>query len=185
MQVDSSRLAESFWASLQWSGDCLIWVGATDRDGYGQLPTVIEGPFGRTRKAHRLAYALTHGALPTKGQACHTCDNPPCCRPEHLFDCTPADNMRDMHAKGRAVVIPGWPGESNPWAKFTAEQVHYIRERYAQGVADGVGRYAQRGSPNTITALAREFDVSPSTVARLVRRDTYSVHQTKDGVADC
>jgi len=31
----------------------------------------------------------------------HRCDNPPCCRPDHLFLGTPADNTADMIAKGR------------------------------------------------------------------------------------
>lgn len=34
----------------------------------------------------------------------HRCDNPPCCRPDHLFLGTDSDNMLDMSRKGRNIV---------------------------------------------------------------------------------
>lgn len=55
--------------------------------------------------AHRIAWALAHKRDPGKMLVCHTCDNPRCCNPAHLFLGTDADNMRDMHAKGRAVQV--------------------------------------------------------------------------------
>jgi hypothetical protein len=50
--------------------------------------------------SHRIAFLLTHGRLPHP-MGCHTCDNPPCCNPAHIFEGTPLDNMRDKVAKGR------------------------------------------------------------------------------------
>lgn len=37
--------------------------------------------------------------------ACHHCDTPPCINPDHLFEGTRADNVRDAQLKGRAG---GW-----------------------------------------------------------------------------
>jgi hypothetical protein len=34
-------------------------------------------------------------------QACHRCDNPPCCNPDHLFAGFARDNVGDMISKGR------------------------------------------------------------------------------------
>lgn len=48
---------------------------------------------------HRLAFYFEHGRWPDN--ALHKCDNPPCCRPDHLWDGTKAENNRDMVAKGR------------------------------------------------------------------------------------
>ncbi len=56
----------------------------------------------RSEYASRVVLEAKLGrALGAGIQACHTCDNPACVRPEHLFEGTQADNVRDMEAKGR------------------------------------------------------------------------------------
>lgn len=88
---------EHFWRGVRKSrGDkCWHWKRGTDSNGYGRI-----GWHGRVEGAHRVAYELTYGH-PGNLFVCHHCDNPICCRPEHLFLGTAADNMRDMVAKGR------------------------------------------------------------------------------------
>ena len=51
--------------------------------------------------AHRQAYTLTSGDIPSNMVVCHTCDNELCCNPHHLFVGTQQDNMLDMRRKGR------------------------------------------------------------------------------------
>ena len=72
--------------------DCWLWEGCIDRRGYGRI--------GRER-AHRRMWQSCHGPIPAGMFVCHTCDNPPCVRPDHLFLGTHTDNMRDMVSKGR------------------------------------------------------------------------------------
>ena len=87
-----------FWAKVD-KGDgagCWLWTGKTNRDGYGVLTRQRKGWF-----AHRYSWTLANGDIPDGMMACHTCDNPPCIRPDHLFLGTRADNLRDMRAKGR------------------------------------------------------------------------------------
>jgi HNH endonuclease len=53
------------------------------------------------RPVHRVVWIALHGD-PGKLKVLHTCDNPPCCNPRHLFLGTPKDNTDDMISKGRA-----------------------------------------------------------------------------------
>lgn len=77
------------------SGDCLLWTGATSRDGYGKAWYE-----GKGVRAHRLAYFAAHGEW-ASGLTLHTCDTPICCEPTHLYDGTAADNQRDRSERDR------------------------------------------------------------------------------------
>lgn len=107
--------------------------------------------------AHRKAWMLENGPIPDGMFVCHRCDNPPCCRPDHLFLGTPAENSADMTAKGRQARNRGTRA---PGAKATAEQVRELRRRYAAG---GVSTHQ----------LAREFGMSSMSVWRIVTRQSY------------
>lgn len=66
--------------------------------GYGLLTVHYE-----SKLAHRMAYELTYGPLGPDECALHKCDNRPCCRPDHLFKGSIAENNADKVAKGRLV----------------------------------------------------------------------------------
>lgn len=88
---------EHFWARVNRGDGCWLWTGAATEDGYGQV-----GLNGITRRCTRVAWWLTHGEWPDESlNVCHTCDNPQCVRPDHLFLGTDSDNMRDAIVKGR------------------------------------------------------------------------------------
>jgi len=64
----------------------------------------------------RIAWFLTYGEWP-KENACHRCDNPPCVRPDHIFDADHAANSADMVAKGRTKHGAAWYAAHNKQEK--------------------------------------------------------------------
>src|SRR5205085_1321443 len=71
-------------------------------------------------RTHRIAFALSSGYDPS-GLVCHTCDNPTCCNPYHLFEGSDTDNVWDKERKGRS---------NNPHQRLRKEQVIEIRKLY-------------------------------------------------------
>lgn len=89
---------------------CWIWIGATDSGGYGQIRVKKNGPLSLLRASH-LSLLLVGRDVPAGFFACHSCDNPRCVNPEHLFHGTQVDNMQDCKTKGRMSMPPVWKGE--------------------------------------------------------------------------
>jgi hypothetical protein len=79
---------------------CHPWTGARSKGGYGKFRR--DGQYWRVTRwimMRRLARSLG----PSES-VCHTCDNPPCCNPAHLYVGTQASNVDDMNARGRGVA---------------------------------------------------------------------------------
>lgn len=131
-------------------GQCWIWTGAPDKDGYGRMrrskTTIGRGAHIR---AHRVSWVIAHGRLPVL-QVLHRCDNPACVRPSHLFLGTAADNDADRDAKGRQAQ-----GESHGRAKVDWDAVCEIRRAYAAGEA-------------TQTELASKFGLNQPSISRII-----------------
>ena len=118
----ATTFAERFWSHVAQSETCWVWTLSCEKAGYGQFQRN-----GAVDKAHRIAYELTYGPIPNGMCVLHTCDNPPCCNPAHLFTGTHTDNMRDMIRKGRERHQPG---VAQSQAKLTDAKVVDIRARY-------------------------------------------------------
>lgn len=98
-------LASEFKKRVDRSGECWEWTGHRQTQGYGQVQVNA-----KLWTAHRLAWTLYNGPIPDGKLICHSCDNPGCVNPEHLFLGTHADNMEDMVAKNRSKG-PEWTEE--------------------------------------------------------------------------
>lgn len=81
--------------------DCWLFKGAKDQHGYGVLSWPTTGHRQVPRRAHRAMWELCNGIIPDGLMVCHSCDNPPCVNPRHLWLGTQGDNMSDMREKGR------------------------------------------------------------------------------------
>lgn len=145
-------------ADMSDPAECWLWCAARHR--HPRNDTETYGTFlvdGRSRLAHRVAMAIYKGFdLSDKRKVCHKCDTPNCVNPAHLFIGTQLDNVRDMHAKGRARKNP-LRGEAAPTAKLTADLVRDIRS-----------------STESNKAWARRLGVGHSVVSEARRRITWA-----------
>lgn len=87
---------------------CWEWTGYCSKFGHGQMSA-----WGRTEPAHRVAYRLFNGPIPTGLVVRHTCDNPPCTNPKHLILGTVKDNADDRETRGRGVNKKPRQGSEN------------------------------------------------------------------------
>lgn len=126
----------SFWSRVSIGDGCWEWAGGKRSFGYGSIKWQ-----GKFPGAHRVAWMLTNGDIPSGASVLHKCDNPPCVRPDHLFLGDHAENMKDMARKGRASK-EGFHGEEHPRAKLNWEKVKEIRS-YPAGTSKRAlaGRY--------------------------------------------
>lgn len=78
---------------------CWLWTASCFPNGYGQFR--VSG-WENGGYAHRAAFLLYVGSIPSGMLVLHTCDVRNCVNPSHLFLGTHADNAQDMSAKGRS-----------------------------------------------------------------------------------
>jgi integrase len=97
--------AERFWAKVTKGRGCWLWNASSDQDGYGVIWWC-----GRTQRAHRVAWELTHGdPAPPERRVVQSCANQGCVNPEHLVLTDPpkADNPLDRVGAIRARTVDG------------------------------------------------------------------------------
>lgn len=100
---------------------------------------------------------IAHKEVPDDMLVCHTCDNPRCVNPEHLFLGTHKDNAEDRRAKGRSRTTVG---KENGHAKLTEADVLEIRELHAHGMNQ--------------CDIGKKFGVTHSAIHLIVKRKNWT-----------
>lgn len=145
-------MPERFWLKIDKRGpdECWPWKAAVRRkdEGYGAFYFEL-----RQQPASRVAWILTNGEVSDDLEVCHTCDNPPCCNPGHLFLGTRKQNNDDKVAKKRHVF-----GSRVGTATLTEEQAQEIKYMKPAG---------RRAAPGYRSGIAKRFSVSCETVTEI------------------
>jgi hypothetical protein len=142
---------QRFLFNVEKTNGCWNWTASVDSDGYGRFSGTLRGQL--YKKAHRFSYAFYHGDIGDK-LVCHTCDNPRCVNPAHLFLGSNAENMADRFSKGR-FRIP--TGEHSHLAKISEEQAKAI-------LID----------PRPYAKIAQDYAIAASTVGSIKNRNSWT-----------
>lgn len=130
---------ERFLSYVLKTDSCWIWNGLRFPSQYGRFA----GEY-----AHRFAYKAFKGQIKEGLCVCHSCDNPSCVNPEHLWLGTMADNMKDRDLKGR-----GKP------KSLSERQIIEIKKMYKW-----------RSKNNNSNVLAGRYGVNANTILRVVKK---------------
>lgn len=149
----------ALWSKVAKSEEgCWLWTAALN--GKGKHAYGVFRHNKKKRYAHRTAWELTYGPIPAGIEVCHRCDNPTCCRPDHLFLAPHIVNMQDMGKKGRAAGFTRQVrGSEVGNSKLTEADVLEIRLRAAAGEGGG--------------NLARAFGISPGQASHIINRKSW------------
>lgn len=143
-------VADRFWEKVDKNGECWIWNGALNYQGYG---VIWIDQKKRSVTAHRVAWFLEHKEWPVQ-HVLHHCDTPRCVRYAHFFAGTNVENGNDRRLKGRACR-----GEKRPCAKLTSNAVGNIRREYKLGIrqVDLARKYAVSQSAISLALLHKSW----------------------------
>ena len=102
---------------------------------------------GKGNLMHRFFFEYYKGKIPAGKCVCHSCDNPGCLNPDHLFLGTNPENTADRHGKGRTAK-----GSQVGTSVLTAEEALAIRRSNESG-----------------PIMAKRYGISRSTVSAIRR----------------
>jgi hypothetical protein len=116
-----------FWSKVNKNNinGCWEWVGGFDQNGYGSFWIN-----GKHVGAHRISWSIENGEIKAGYHILHTCDNPRCVNPGHLYSGTHQENMKDRNNRNRQSFLKG---ELNGMAKLNKQKVTEIKELLLNG----------------------------------------------------
>lgn len=79
---------QRFMSKISIKGNCWVWTGSKDKDGYGQVSLN-----NKTHLAHRISYELFNDTIPNGLTIDHLCKNTSCVNPDHLEIVTIKENI--------------------------------------------------------------------------------------------
>lgn len=157
VQNDAFRFLSKITVS---KSGCWDWKGSKNKKGYGAFHVG-----GSVMLAHRVSYSLFNSNDPLELLTCHTCDNPGCVNPDHLFLGTNQDNMIDMHKKNRG----NRPAGNRHYAKTSP-----LRTTFGKNPLIGEDAFGSKLKAEYVTEIRK---LKKSGVSTREICNTYSIHR--------
>lgn len=132
-------IEERFWSKIRKTTDCWLWEGSKS-SGYGKICVN-----NKSVSVHRISFILHKGKIPKGMSVLHTCDEPSCVNPNHLWVGTHRENMMDRDNKGRSGT-----------AKLNRKKVKEIRNIYSTRDC-------------TQEELGKQFGVSTTAISNIIK----------------
>ncbi len=147
---------ESFWSKVLVLAEDQCWI-FTGKDFVGD--GYVRFWAGRNILAHRYSYMIVNGKIHKDKQINHTCDNPVCVNPKHLYAGTQKQNVDDCKRRGR---LNRAKGEDHSCAILTEALVIECRKLY-------IPRHPKFGC----CTLAKRFNVGRRALANAIQGKTW------------
>ncbi len=162
----TKKTIDRFNKYIKKTDSCWLWTGRKFTAGYGMFE-IYDLNLGKKRKttSHRISWMIKNGTIKRNLFVCHSCDNPPCVNPTHLFVGTQSMNLQDAIAKGRFQNIARGRqliGEKNNRTKLTIDDVTAIKVLNSRGMSS--------------LMISQIFNVSENCIRRIVSGHSWKYH---------
>lgn len=162
---------DKFLTKVNITSTCWIWKAAKTKNGYGIFTVDRKNVY-----AHRFCWSVFNGEISKGNVICHSCDNPSCVNPEHLFISTQKGNMQDMISKNRSAKGENHRSAKHPElvlrgeeignSKLKTSEVEQIRKLYRPG-RPGVR------SEFSLSGLAKKYGVCHQQISRIINNERW------------
>lgn len=154
-----------FWSRIDVKAEteCWTWMCGKSRLGYGKMSIGK-----KCIRAHRFALVVSGVEIPENMCACHSCDNPSCCNPKHLWVGSQSDNQKDRAAKGRSSR-----GERNP--SKTHPELFCGENNHASMLTDEIVSELRKNPPIglNMSTESLKYSISPEAFRSAIVGDTW------------
>jgi len=136
-------LEQRFWQKVDKTADCWNWTAALGAEGYGRF-----GVGKSVKLAHRIAFELTGGDIPSGMELDHRCHNRACVNPSHLRVVN-AQKNRENHSGAQSNSKTGirgvyWVSDKRKWGASVNQKGRKYHVGYFDSIQDAAAAVLAR-----------------------------------------
>lgn len=156
-------------ANVKIKDNCWEWQKGKTKFGYGKI--TYRNKF---TLAHRISFLTFKGEISQDYSVLHSCDNPSCINPDHLWLGTQHDNVHDCIVKCRRNTATGWKHTDQTKIKLKNRrrpdkrgEKHHLAKLNCDNVKEII--HLNNGGMKQ-AEIAEKFNLSQSTISKIVNK---------------